>query len=70
MESPFGLKTARMTPAETNSEPVGAYDADEQLWIGGDAASAGYCTKFGPVCAFGVCVSYNRQLWDNGPVGC
>ncbi|MFF0312042.1 hypothetical protein ACFYSC_31785 [Streptosporangium sp. NPDC004379] len=69
MKAPFGLGIARTAPAETTTELVGAYDTDQQVWVGGDAASAGYCTKF-KVCALGACVTYNRQLWDTGPIGC
>ncbi|MEW9552460.1 hypothetical protein [Nonomuraea sp. NPDC050783] len=69
MKAPFGLGIARMSPAETTAEPIGAYDDDQQVWVGGDTVFAGYCTKF-KVCALGACVTYNRQLWDTGPIGC
>ncbi|NBE93319.1 hypothetical protein FE391_39775 [Nonomuraea sp. KC401] len=69
MNSPFGLGIARTVPAEATGEPAGAYDAGQQVWVGGEDVSAGYCTKF-KVCALGGCVTYNRQLWDTGPIGC
>ena len=71
MNTPVALELAVMDGSVDASHTLsGAYDSEQQLWVGGDETEAAWgCTKFtvglGP-----MSITYGRLLWDMGPAGC